>query len=186
MLYRILEANPLAASQGAHWQYYSWELGQLTHPACTSPCTWNDLQTGWTWDQCVSGIWVTLTDEEISWILKRVGLSISPQEMEKLILFSRDLTIHFSHLIYLNLESCLQAWATLKLKDVNAVWSSETWCWEDSRKNEQNRKAWSSDVFGFLLSKSLAIPPFLLFLSKHSYLLLVPLEQQSSQELWSG
>lgn len=111
---------------------------------------------------------------------------ISPQDLKKLIFFSRDLTIHFSLLTRLNLESYLQAWATMKLRDVKAAQSPETWWWEDSRRNEWRRELWVSTVSGFLLSKSLSIPPFLLVLPKHSYLVLVPLEQQCSQELWNG
>lgn len=71
----------------------------------------------------------------------------------------------------------------MKLRDVKAAQSPETWWWEDSRRNEWRGELWVSVVSGFLLSKSLAIPPFLLVLPKHNYLVLVPLEQQCSQEL---
>lgn len=71
----------------------------------------------------------------------------------------------------------------MKLREVKAVWSLETQWWEDSRRNQRTGEGWASDLFGFLLSKNLAIPPFLLFLPEHSYLLLVPLEQQCSQKL---
>lgn len=99
----------------------------------------------------------------------RGGLSTSDQSraaslIRKLIFFSRDLTIRFPHLTHVNLESCLWARATLKLRDVKAVWGLETRWWEDSRRNERTGEGWASGVLGFLLSKSLAIPPFLLFL----------------------
>lgn len=66
----------LPCRQLSSWHLQTCESGWLTHPAWTSPCVRSDLHAGWAWDESVSGMWVILTAEEISWSLKRVAVRV--------------------------------------------------------------------------------------------------------------